>query len=339
MNQNSKRVRIAIDAMGGDFAPSEIIKGAVQAARELDVDLILTGPKADLERKLEQNEGTKLSISIVDAPDRIIDGEQPAMAVFRKPNSSIVVAFKMVKQGNADAVVSAGSTGAVMASALQYLGTLPGIDRPIAGGPFLGLAPHTIVLDLGASVGCQPYHLVNFAVAGTVYARSFYGIENPTVGLLNVGAEEGKGNDQAKEAYKLLQRSGLNFIGNVEGMDIVRGKANVIVCDGFVGNIVIKFCEGLGRAISGWLQQELAGKAAPEVIKETTAKLEKIISPGVVLGGGPLWGVNGVASKAHGSSKAPHIVWTIKQTKQAVENNFIPLLRAELEKTQKTISN
>jgi len=337
MNE-TKRVRIAIDAMGGDFAPGEIVKGAVQAARELEVDILLAGSKADLEHELSQYDIAGLPISIVDAPEKIADGEQPAMAVFRKPNSSVVVAARLVKEEKADAFISAGSTGALMTSALQNLGTLPGIDRPIAGGPFLGLAPRTIVLDLGASVGCQPYHLVNFAVAGTVYARSFYGIENPTVGLLNVGAEEGKGNDQAKEAFKLLQKSGLNFIGNVEGMDIVRGKANVIVCDGFVGNILIKFCEGLGRGISGWLQKELAGILAPEILKETTTKLEKMVSPGVVLGGGPLWGVNGVASKAHGSSQALHIVFTVKQTKQAVESNFIPHLRAELEKAQKTIA-
>jgi glycerol-3-phosphate acyltransferase PlsX len=225
-----------------------------------------------------------------------------------------------------------------MVCALQYPGTLPGIERPVAGGPFLGLAPNMVLLDLGANVGCQPYQLVNFAVAGSVYARSFLGIEKPTVGLLNVGAEEGKGNEQAKEAYPLLQKSGLNFIGNVEGMDIVSGRANVVICDGFVGNILVKFCEGLGKAVKGWLEGGLKAKLPPEELEEITKRLYRLMSPGVVMGGGPLWGVDGVAAIAHGRSRAPQIAGTIKQAVLAVESRFVDTLRVELEKAQKTIS-
>jgi glycerol-3-phosphate acyltransferase PlsX len=256
----------------------------------------------------------------------------------RKPNNSMAVAARLVKEGEADAMISAGSTGAVMVCALQYLGTLPGIERPVAGGAFLGLSPKTVLLDLGANVGCQPYQMVNFAVIGSVYARSFLGIDNPTVGLLNVGAEEGKGNDFAKEAYPLLKKSGLNFMGNVEGMDIVSGKVNVIVCDGFVGNILVKFCEGLGRAVNHWLTGELKAELSPAELENITGKLYRLMSPGVVMGGGPLWGVNGVAAIAHGASRAPQIVGTIKQAKIAVESKFVATLRAELEKVQKTIS-
>jgi len=245
----------------------------------------------------------------------------------------------MVKNGEADAMISAGSTGALMVAALQYLGTLSGIERPMAGGAFLQLAPKTVTLDLGANVGCRPYHLVDFAVAGSVFAKTFLGIDNPTVGLLNVGAEEGKGNELAKEAYLLLKKSGLNFIGNVEGMDIPGGKANVIVCDGFVGNILVKFCEGLGRITSKWLTKELKDNLNPSDLEKVTRKLYSLMSPAEVMGGGPLWGVDGVAAVAHGNSRAPQIVGTIKQAKIAVESSFVDTLRTELEKAQSRISS
>lgn len=332
-------VKLAVDAMGGDYAPGEIVKGSVEAARELGVEIILVGVKADIEAELAKIDIANLPIRLVEATEIIEDREEPAFAVMRKPNSSVALATKLVKNGEADAMVSAGSTGASMVAALQYLGTLPGIERPMAGGAFLGLAPKTVTLDLGANVGCQPYHLVDFAVAGTVFAKMFLGIDNPTVGLLNVGAEEGKGNDMAKEAYSLLKKSGLNFIGNVEGMDITRGKANVIVCDGFVGNILVKFCESLGRAVSKWLAQELKDSLNTSDIENITSKLYSLMSPGVAMGGGPLWGVNGVVAVAHGSSRAPQVMGTIRQAKLAVESGFTDTLRTELEKAQARISS
>lgn len=332
-------IKIAVDAMGGDFAPGEIVKGSVQAARELGVDIILVGVKADIEAELAKIDTAKLPIRLVEASEIIKDGEEPAFAVIRKPNSSVALATKLVKNGEADAMISAGSTGASMVAALQYLGTLSGIERPMAGGAFLQLAPKTVTLDLGANVGCQPYHLVDFAVAGSVFARTFLGIDNPTVGLLNVGAEEGKGDELAKEAYPLLKKSGLNFIGNVEGMDIAGGKANVIVCDGFVGNILIKFCEGLGRIVSQWLTQELKDNLNPSDVEKVSSKLYGLMSPAEVMGGGPLWGVDGVVAVAHGSSRAPQIVGTIKQAKLAVESGFVDTLRTELEKAQTRISS
>ena len=188
-------------------------------------------------------------------------------------------------------------------------------------------------MDLGASVGCQPYHLVNFAVIGVTYAQSFMGIENPTVGLLNVGAEEGKGDPLSKEAYGLLKKSGLNFIGNVEGMDIVTGKANVIVCDGFVGNILLKYTEGLGRVIKYFLTEKVAGCPA-----EAAEQLYRLMSPAVLMGGGPMLGINGIACKAHGRSHAPQIAATIKQAKAALESGFVTKLRERLESAQKSTS-
>ena len=333
-----KLIKVAVDAMGGDYAPSEIVNGAVQAAKELGVEIMLVGIKADVEAELAKIDTTNLPIRLVEASEIIKDDEEPAFAVMRKPNSSVALAAKLVKQGEADAMLSAGSTGALMVSTLQYIGTLPGIERPVVGGAFLQLAPNCVVLDLGANVGCQPYQLVNFAVVGIVYARSFLGIDNPTVGLLNVGTEEGKGTEQAKEAYSLLKKSGLNFIGNVEGMDIPRGKANVIVCDGFVGNILVKFCEGLGRLVSKWIIRELKDNLNEDNAEKLANKLYRLMSPGVVMGGGPLLGVDGVAAIAHGSSRASQIFGTIKQAKLAVESGFVDTLRAELEKVQEKIN-
>ncbi len=331
-------VRIAVDAVGGDYAPEEVVKGAVQAARELEVEIILAGPETEVRREFDKLDTAGLPIRLVDASEVIKDGEQPVIAVMRKPNSSVAIATKLVQSGEADAMVSAGSTGACMVCAMQYLGTLPGIDRPMAGGPFLQLSPKTSVFDMGVNVYCQPDQLVNFAVAGCVFARAFLGIENPTVGLLNVGSEEGKGNQLAKEAYPLLQKSGLNFIGNVEGTDIPKGKANVIVCDGFVGNILLKFCEGLGETVSDWLTQELKGSLPEAELEKVTTRLWGLMSPGAVLGGAPLWGVDGVVMVCHGNSRAHQIAYTIKEAKACVETGFIDLLRGELEKAQALIS-
>ena len=278
-NQSSKsQLTIAVDAMGGDFAPAEIVKGAVQAAKELGIAIVFTGIIKDVEKELAALDTKGLQVSIVEATDVIRDGEEAAFTAFRKPNNSVGVATRLVKEGKADAVFSAGNTGASMVTALQHLGPLPGIERPVACGAFLGLAPNTVLLDLGANVGIKPRQLVNFAVAGSVYARIFHNIENPTIGLLNVGAEEGKGNEQTKEAYQLFKKSGLNFIGNVEGMDIVFGKANVIVCDGFVGNVLIKYSEGLGHALSRWLGKELKDALPAEAVEKTMAEHAGAIS-------------------------------------------------------------
>jgi glycerol-3-phosphate acyltransferase PlsX len=327
-----KKLNIAVDIMGGDFAPDEIVKGAAQAAIELGVDIILVGTKEALQKSVPTFTDARLPVQEVEATEMIKDGEEPAFAVMRKPNSSVAVAAKLVKSGDADAMVSAGSTGACMVAAFQYVGVLPGIERPMAGGAFLGLAPKTVMLDLGANVGCQPYHLVDFAVAGTVFAKTFMGVGNPAVGLLNVGAEEGKGNPQAKEAFGLLKNSGLNFIGNVEGTDIPLGKANVIVCDGFVGNILVKFCESLGKSVSSWLDSELKDKMKKADLEKLTSKLYGLLSPGVTMGGGPMWGVDGVVAIAHGSSRAPQIAGTVKQAKIAVESGFVDQLKTELKK-------
>jgi len=259
-----------------------------------------------------------------------MEGEPPAYALRQKRDASIAVATKLVREGKADAVVSAGPTGGVVAAALYILGTIEEISRPVAGGPFLGFAPDTLMLDLGTNVDCQPYQLLDFAIIGTVYARKMLGIADPTVALLSVGAEEGKGNEVVKESYPLFQKCGLNFIGNVEGYDIPTGKANVIICDGFVGNIVVKFCESLGKTIAGWLEENIRGKLAEEETKAIVEGLMQATNAAEVRGGGPLWAVNGVACVSHGRSRHQEIAKTIEQAKLAVEQDLVGTLKAEL---------
>jgi glycerol-3-phosphate acyltransferase PlsX len=242
-------MKIAVDAMGGDFAPGEIIKGSVMGARDYGVGVILVGPEDRIKQELDKYDTSGLDIEVLHTDEYLIEGEQPAYALRTKRKASIALAVKQVKEGKAQAAVGVGATGGVIAAALTYLGTIEGISRPVIGGQFLGFTPNMVTMDLGGNVDCRPDQLVDFAIVGTVYARKILGIENPRVGLLSVGAEEGKGNEQVKATFPLLKASGLNFIGNLEGHDVPAGKADVVICDGFIGNVMAKFCEGLGTTI------------------------------------------------------------------------------------------
>ncbi len=323
-------MKIAIDAMGGGYAPEEIVKGAVMGAKEYGVDIALVGPPDVIQGELAKYDKAETNIEIVATDEYLVEGEHPAYALRKKRHASILVATKLVKEGKADAVIGAGPTGGVVASALQALGTVEGISRPVAGGAFLGFAPNTIMMDLGGNVDCQPHQLLDFAIVGTVYARKMLNIENPSVALLSIGAEEGKGNEQVRESYPLFQKCGLNFIGNVEGYDIPSGRANVIICDGFVGNILVKFCEALGKTICQWLEDRLKGKLTENDIKEMVDSLLLATNAAEAHGGGPLWAVNGVVCVAHGRSKSGEIARTIGQAKLAVELDLVGSLKAEL---------
>lgn len=304
----SRRIRVAVDIMGGDYAPGDIVKGAVLAAEKGDVDIALVGPTDIVEAELAKYDASGLPIRCVRADEFVKEDENPALAVRRKPNASIAVATRMVKAGEADGLISAGPTGALATSAIQYLGMIEGIERPVIGGDIFDPAPNTVVFDCGVNVDCKPYHLLTFAVIGSVYCKKLLNIANPTIGLLNIGAEESKGNQLAKESYRLFQRSGLNFIGNIEGNEIMSGRANVLVCDGFVGNILFKFVESLG------LFKDLAGGEGRER----------------GLGGGLIWGVNGIVRKMHGASRAPHVALKIQQVRQVVKADLIGAIKSEL---------
>ncbi len=337
MSEVGKKVRIAVDAMGGDYAPGEIVEGAVYAAQKGDMEIILTGPLSILEGELAKySSSNDLPIRCVEASEVIKEGESPALAIRHKRNSSIVVATKLVKAGEADAVVSAGSSGATAVSAIVYLGMIEGLERPAIAAPFKGLGPDVILVDIGGNVDCKPYQFLSFAIAGSVYARKLLNIADPTVGLLSTGAEEGKGSEAVREAYSLLENSGLNFIGNVEGSDIFSGRANVIVCDGFVGNVIIKFYESLGNAALDFIRRKLrkyplAGSIAKLVFNKIFP-VTRLAYEGEEEGGGILWGIDGVVRITHGACRAPHMAHAIASARNTVNADIVGSLKSELAK-------
>ena len=245
--------------MGGDNAPSEIVLGAVQAAREGGVSIILVGDPEPVEAELAKHDVDGLPISTEPSEGVVEEGEAPATAYMTKRNASIFRAASAVRHGRAKALVSMGSTGATIAAATVVFGTFKGIERAALGGPLYGLAPGTIIMDIGTNLDCKPQQLADYAALGAVFSKIVFGAENPRVALLSVGAEAGKGNTQVKEAAALLETSGLNFIGNLEANDIPHGRAEVFVCDGFVGNVVMKLTEGIGKTLA------YVGKIASQV--------------------------------------------------------------------------
>jgi glycerol-3-phosphate acyltransferase PlsX len=327
-----KRVRVAVDTMGGDYAPVEVVKGAVQAARNEGVEIILVGPEGRLRAELASRDTASLSLDIHHTDQFIVEGEHPAAALRKKPQASVSVAARLVQEGRAEAAVSMGHTGAAMITAHWILGGIEGIDRPVGGGVPCALAPQTVVLDMGPNIDCKTRQFVQFAVLGTAYARCLLGLDNPTVALLANGREEGKGNRQSREAYQLLKKSGLNFIGNVEGWDLLSGRANVIVCDGFVGNILLKFGEGLSAALARWLRERLANLLLPTEIQRLTDELQEIMEIEKRIGGVPLLGVKGVMVVGHGRSRSSGIEKAIGQAKLAVESHLIETIEKELVK-------
>jgi glycerol-3-phosphate acyltransferase PlsX len=331
-------MKIAVDAMGGDYAPVEVIKGAVQGAKEFGVGIILVGPEERIQTELNKYDVRGLDIEIAHTDEYLIEGEQPAYAMRQKRKASILMATKLVKEGRASGVVGVGPTGGVFAAALQVLGTLEGISRPVIGGNFLGFAPDTFVVDLGGNVDSRPDQLLDFGIIGTVYARVWMSIDNPTIALLSNGLEEGKGNEVTKATYELFKKSGLNFIGNVEGNDIAQGTANVIICDGFVGNCIIKFCEGLGGITAKWLQDVLRDKLSENDIRKMVDFYLRTTMIADTTGGGPLLGINGVVCKGHGRSKAPEVAQTINTAKKAIEMDLVGTIESELTKIRSRIN-
>ncbi len=327
--EGKRRVRIAVDAMGGDYAPAEVVRGAVQATRSQEVEVILVGPEERLQTELTSY-GAVNFLHIHHTDQFIAEGEPPAVALREKPRASVAVAARLVQEGQAQAAVSMGHTGAAMIAAHWILGTIGGIERPVGGGIPFALAPQTVVLDLGPNVDCKPRQFVQFAALGIAYARCLLGLDKPTVALLANGSEEGKGNRQGQKAYQLLKKSGLNFIGNVEGWDLLSGRANVIVCDGFVGNILLKFGEGLSMALARWLRERLASLLPISEIQRLIHELQDLLEIEKRIGGGPLLGVKGVMVIGHGRSRAPGVEKAIAQAKLAVESHLIETIEEEL---------
>ncbi len=318
-------MRIAVDAMGGDYAPQEIIKGAVQAVREEIADVILVGKKDVVEAELARYpEGGR--VAVYHASEVIGMDEQPANALRRKKDASITIATRLVKEGEAMGLVSAGSTGAQMTAALLGLGRIHNVQRPAIATVLPTLKGGKLLLDVGANVDCKPGNLVEFAHMGSIYASTVLGIANPRVGLLNIGTEATKGNELTLAAYKQLLDCRLNFVGNIEARDIPLGNVDVIVCDGFVGNSLLKFGEGLISSLFGMFQAELGQSVRTRLgaalilpsLKNIKRQLEY-----EEYGGAPLLGVQGVSIICHGSSKARAIKNAIKMAVRCVENQFV----------------
>jgi len=329
-----RRVRIAVDAMGGDHAPAEIVRGAVLAAQEDGTQIALVGHKETLQGELAKYRSCNGAVRLVEARDLISEDESPALAVRNKPDSSIAVATRLVRLGDADAVVSAGSSGAVAVSAMQHLGMIDGVERPTVGGHLGSFAPNVVMMDIGANADCKPYQFLVFAIIGTVLVRQYLGIPNPTVGLLSTGREEGKGNDLVRESYDLLRDSGLNFIGNIEGNDVLSGNTNVVVCDGFVGNILLKFYESIPDYALTWTKAKLTKYPPMDRIVEMLFRklfpVTKMTNASEEKGSGILWGVNGVVRLAHGNCRAPAVADAIRNARNAVSADVIECVKLEL---------
>lgn len=322
-------MKLAVDAMGGDNAPEEIVKGAVQAARKFPCEIILVGNENRINEFLKDEPDVKnLPISIRQASEVVEMGEHPADAVRNKKDSSIVVATRMVKDGECDAVLSAGSTGAAVAAAQLILKRIPGIGRPAIATPIPTPKGVTLMLDSGANVDSKPEHLIQSGIMGALYAEHVFGIKNPKVGLLNIGEEETKGNEQAKETYQLFQNvKNINFCGNAEGRDIPEGHFDVVVCDGFVGNVVLKFGEGLALTILKLIKEAISdggisAKVGALLLTPTLKALAKRLDVSEY-GGAPLLGVNGCCIISHGSSDAKSICSAIRAAGEYVNGNVL----------------
>jgi len=328
-------MRIAIDAMGGDHAPDEIVAGALLARERLGVEVVLVGPQGRLDEELKKRKAPS-GVEVVDAPELVGMAEEPVEAVRRRRRSSINVTMELVRQKKADAAVACGNTGAAMTAALLRIGRLPGIDRPAIGAmlPTLTLGKRVLLLDVGANVDCRPRFLEQFALMGALYSRYVLGVEKPRVGLLNIGEERGKGNELVAEAYELLDRNpNIPFAGNCEGRDVMTGQFDVVVCDGFQGNILLKFAEGVGLVALQILKEELprgpAGLAGTFILQHNLRQVKRRMDY-AAYGGGLLLGVDGVCIIAHGSSRAEGVVSAIRLAKEAVDNGVLERIQQQL---------
>ena len=331
-------MKIAVDAMGGDFAPRNIVEGAVLAAREYGVPVVLVGDQEIVRQEIARHPGAdSLPLTVVHASEAVAMDESPLTPIRKKKDSSIKVAFDLVKKGEAAGLFSAGNSGAVLATAVFVLGKLKGVDRPAIGTVFPTLKGWTLLLDAGANVDCKSFHLVQFAIMGEAFAKYVLKIKKPAVGLLSNGEEESKGNELIRETNALLRKSSIGYVGPAEGRDIFNGRADVVVCDGFVGNAALKICEGMAEAIGSMIRQE--------VESSFMAKLAYLLARGAVndvkkkldyseYGGAPLLGVDGVVIIGHGRSTAKAVKNAIRLAHENAQIGLPKLLVQSLEENQ-----
>ena len=320
--------------MGGDYGPSVVVEGAVAAAREYRFPVILVGDRSAVEREMARHRTEGLPLTIRHASQVVGMAEPPSQSLRRKRDSSLRVAADLVRDGEAVAFVSAGNTGAAMATGMFVLGVLPGVDRPAIAVLLPNLSGYTVLIDAGANVDPKPRQLVQFAVMGHCYARDILGKPKPRVGLLSIGQEEGKGNELAKEAFEELRLSSLNFIGNVEGRDIYNGNCDVIVTDGFTGNVALKISESLAETLTAMIREEmerdLRSKLGAMLSAAAFARIKKRVDY-TEMGGAPLLGINGAAIICHGASPPKAIKNAVRVAAEWVQRNVNEHIKAALE--------
>ncbi|GAC1640514.1 MAG: phosphate acyltransferase PlsX [Ktedonobacteraceae bacterium] len=334
-----QRVRVALDVMGGDNAPSEIVLGAVQAAREYGIGVYLVGREEAIHAELAKQDTKGLDLPILHTDEVIAMDEHPANAVRRKKNASMTLALQLVRDGKAIGAVSAGNSGAMLAASLFTLKRIPGVERPALGGVLPTKNGACLVIDMGANTDCKPEYLQQFALMGSLYMERVFQMKAPRVGLLANGEEEGKGNQQVVEAHQLLKTNaatlGINFIGNVEGRDIPANGADVVVCDGFVGNVVLKLSEGLAETLLGLIRTQmtssLPNKLAAAVLRPGLRKVFKRLDY-AEYGGVPLLGINGSAIVSHGRSNAKAIKNALRVARQTEETGVVAAIAEGLAK-------
>jgi glycerol-3-phosphate acyltransferase PlsX len=332
----SGKIRVAVDAMGGDFAPVNEVQGSILAAKENadSLEVILVGKEGLINDELKKSNVSLANLSVVNADEVITMEDSPAETYKTKPNSSLSVALNLHKEGKADAVISAGNTGAVLTNSTLKLGRIKGVGRPTIGSIFPTEKNKCMVFDVGASVDCKPQHLYEFGVMGSVYMSYMYNIAKPKIGLLSVGEEKSKGNELTFEAYKLLEKNpNLNFIGNVEGRDILKGTADIVVCDGFVGNIILKFAE----SVLDFLKNKFKERAEKSFIDKLKIGMVYGTLKGVLkdfdyqeYGGVPLLGVNGVSIIGHGKSTPLAVKNMILKAEEVVSKKVNDRIKKEL---------
>ncbi|HHV46207.1 MAG TPA: phosphate acyltransferase PlsX [Tissierellia bacterium] len=326
-------MRIIIDGMGGDKGYKEVVKGSVDAVKELGVEILIVGKEDIIEEELKKYDYPQGAIEIMNANDVITNDDEPALAVRRKKDSSMVVGLKTLAEDKGDGFISAGSTGALLAGGLFIVKRIPGIERAALATVYPTTKGISLLIDAGANVDSKPEYLKQFAIMGSIYCEKILGYKNPKVALANIGTEEGKGNALVKEAYALLKESNINFIGNVEARDIPEGVCDVIVCDGFVGNIILKLTEGMAISIFSLLKKELTAslksKFGALILKPQFGALKSKMDYREY-GGAPLLGLKKPVIKAHGSSDALAIKNAIRQVKNFVENGVINLIENDI---------
>lgn len=319
-------MKIIIDAMGGDNAPAAQVEGAIRAVNELGVDIIFVGKEETVRGELKKHKYPEEKVSVVNADEVITNHEEPAKAVRSKKNSSIVVAAGMLKNGEADALLACGNTGAILAAGLLVVGRIKGILRPALATTLPTAKGPKLLIDAGANTNCKAENLVQFGIMGNIYMKNVFDIDSPTVGLISNGEEEGKGDELTKTAYPMLKEAPLNFIGNIEGRDVMEGTADVMVCDGFVGNVVLKTVEGMGHVMGNLIKDmfmkniitKLGGLFALDGIKQLKQTMDYRS-----YGGAPLLGTKKPVIKGHGSSDAKAVYNAVVQAKKFVETNVI----------------